>query len=92
MLVSAIASAASRSAVRALGLCAAVTVLPIALLGAASASAESLAWLDLMHPWGWRLRLLHPEAATRIEAFMVLAGFTVAFAVVGGVLFARRDL
>lgn len=88
----AIASAASSSAVRALGLCAAVTVLPIVLLSALSAGLESLTWLDLLHPWGWRLRLLHPETSTRIAALAALAAFTAGFATIGGMLFVRRDL
>ena len=85
-------SASSRSAVRALGACAAATVLPIVVLGLLAASFESAAWLDLLHPWGWKLRLLHPDAATRVGAFTALAGFTGALAAAAGLLFARRDL
>jgi len=88
----AVASAASRSAVRALGLCAALTVLPLIALGLLSAGFESAAWLDLLHPWGWKLRLLHPDAGVRLGAYAALAGFTAAFAAVGGLLFVRRDL
>lgn len=87
-----IASAASRSAVRALGLCALATVLPMVLLGLLSASFESAAWLDLLHPWGWKLRLLHPDTTIQLGAFAALAGFTVVFAGAGCLLFSRRDL
>lgn len=88
----ALVSAASRSAVRALGLCMAATVLPIVVLGLASASLESAGWLDLLHPWGWKLRLLHPDAGTRVGAYAALAGFTALFAGAAGLVFARRDL
>jgi hypothetical protein len=88
----ALASAASRTAVRALGLCAAATVVPIVVLGLLAASFESAAWLELLQPWGWKLRLLHPEPAARALAFGALAAFTAAFGAAGGVLFARRDL
>ena len=67
-------------------------MLPILLLGLLSASVESATFLDRLHPWGWKLRLLHPDAGTRIAAFPALAGFAAAFATAGGLLFARRDL
>ena len=88
----ALVSGASRSPVRALGACLLATALPLVALGMLGARFESAAWVDLLHPWGWKLRLLHPDAGVRAGAFAAMAGFTAALACVGLGLFARRDL
>ena len=88
----ALVSGASRSPVRALGACVLVTALPLVALGLLGARFESAAWIDLLHPWGWKLRLLHPDAGVRLGAFTAQAGFTVLLAGAGVGLFARRDL
>jgi hypothetical protein len=85
-------SAASRSPGRALGGCVLATGLPIVVLGLTAARFESAAWVRWLHPWGWKLLLLHPECPTRLWAFGAMAAFTAAFALAGGAVFARRDL
>ncbi|MDJ0851388.1 MAG: hypothetical protein QNK04_23685 [Myxococcota bacterium] len=88
----ALVSGASRSAVRALGACVLATALPLLALGVLGARFDALAWIDLLHPWGWKLRLLHPDAGVRAGAYAAMLAFTAALAWVGAVLFARRDL
>jgi hypothetical protein len=85
-------SAASRSSGRALGACVLATALPTIVLGLTAARFESAAWVDWLHPWGWKFLLLHPDSPTRLGAFGAMVAFTAVFALAGAAIFERRDL